>query len=350
VWKWTGLGGLTLAAGLLVSYLGWQQRRGGLVLAKTQLEAQQRQQQRMAEQAQERQSWETRTGLVPEALLKALPAFQKLEQDKAALERSLREIETVDEAQWKIVRRELRLSQDTLEDPEMLALCLKPQDMAQKERERQTLGVQVEENRRQRDRIQAILEHDLLHADMLSELDEKIIELQERLAYLEQQARVGQLAADGLEQARRATLHPARQILENEAGHLLGLISQGRYTRVSVDDEDLACRVFIAETQREEDPGILSQGTFDQFYLSLRLALGDILASGKKPPLLLDDPFATFDPERQERFLNWLKVRAQEQQVLIFTCRPDYLRLADKVIDLEPFRREAAPQAAKKGR
>jgi len=226
VWKWTGLGLLTLAGGLLVAYLGWQQRHSAQTLEKTQAEARQRQQQRVEAVEKERQAWQARTGLVPAELLKALPGCQQLEQDKAALERSLREIENVDEEQWKIVRRELRLLQDPLEDPELLTLVLKPQEIAQKERERQSLAVQVEENRRQRDRLQAILEHDVLHQDLLTEVDEKIGETRERLGYLEQQARVGQLAWEGLEQARRATLHPARQILETEAGRLLGLISR----------------------------------------------------------------------------------------------------------------------------
>ncbi|NTV52860.1 MAG: hypothetical protein HGA76_07610, partial [Candidatus Firestonebacteria bacterium] len=328
---------------LLSAFLGWQQRSRGRAARQVLGENRRQQQLRAEELAREREGWEARTGLSPEDLLKALPGTQKLLQDIAALERSLREIEPVDEAQWKIVRRELRLSQDTLEDPEMLMLFLKPQDIAQKERERQTLTAQWEENRRQRDRIQAILEHDSLHQDMLADLDEKLCETRERLAYLEQQARVGQLAWEGLEQARRATLHPARQILETEAGNLLGLISQARYAQVSVDDEDLACRIFISETQRWEDPGVLSEGTFDQFYLSLRLALGEILAGGKKPPLLLDDPFATFDAARQGRFLDWLKIRSREQQILIFTCRSDYARHAEQVIDLQKVRESATP-------
>jgi uncharacterized protein YhaN len=349
VWKWIGLGALTLVAGLLVSFLGWQQQRGGRILAQSAAENRRHRQQLAEEAAQARQAWIDRTGLNPEELLAALPASQKLAQDLAGLERSLREIEAVDEARWSLVRRELRLVQDTLDDPGMLTLALQPQEVVQKERERQTLGAQLEDNRRQRDRLQAILDHDALNQDLLAEGDEKIAETKERLAYLEQQARVGQLAAEGLEQARRATLHPARQILETEAGRLLALISRGRYTQVTVDDEDLACRVFIPETQHWEDPAILSQGTFDQFYLSLRLALGDILAGGKRPPLLLDDPFALFDPERQGRFLDWLKLRSQEQQVLLFTCRPDYAPWADRLVDLEKVR-GAEAGAGKQGR
>ena len=53
---------------------------------------------------------------------------------------------------------------------------------------------------------------------------------------------------------------------------------------------------------------------------------------------MLDDPFATFDAARQERFLDWLKIRSRKQQVLIFTCRPDYARYADQIINLEKFR------------
>lgn len=349
VWKWTGMGLLALTAGLFAIFLGWQQRRSRQASTQARDEALRQIQQKNQALLQERQAWLARTGLTPETLLQALPACQKFAQEMAALERSLREIEPVDEAQWKIVRRELRLAQDVLEDPALTMLLLKPQEVAQKERERQILSDQVEEQRRERDRLQAILDHVALHQDGLAELEEKIAETRERLSYLEQQAHVRQLAGEGLEQARRATLHPARQILENEAGSLLGMISRERYTQVSVDDEDLACRVFIPDTQRWEDPGVLSQGTFDQFYLSLRLALGDILAGGKKPPLLLDDPFSAFDADRQARFLDWLKIRSRQQQVLIFTCRQDYAPYAEKVIELESLK-EIQAREGKKGR
>jgi uncharacterized protein YhaN len=340
--KWPGLGGLTLALGTLVLGLGWQQRRKRSADQKM-LEVKFGERRQKAERmAQKRKLWNQLVGGNLEEVLKKWPESQQVLAQKNALERRWQESEALDEEQWKVVRRELRLLQDTLEDPALAGVILAPLEMARQERERQTLSVQIEENRRQRDKFQTLLEHDPAHYDRLVELDERIAEAKERQGYLEQQARIGQLAWDGLERARKATLHPARQILETEAGRLLGLISGGRYTQVSVDDEDLACQVLIPETNRWDDPSVLSHGTFDQFYLSLRVALGDILAGGKKPPLLLDDPFTTFDQERRERFLEWLKIRSAEQQILFFTCRKDYHKFADRVIDLEAMQVSAA--------
>jgi uncharacterized protein YhaN len=103
-----------------------------------------------------------------------------------------------------------------------------------------------------------------------------------------------------------------------------------------VDDEDLACKVYLGETNRWEDPAVLSQGAFDQFYLSLRLALAEVLANGKKSaPFLLDEPLAAFDSERLAQTLQWLRRAAQERQILLFTCRTDYNAAADHVIELE---------------
>jgi DNA repair exonuclease SbcCD ATPase subunit len=334
-WKqWMlGLGVLVMAS--VVWGLGWKRfQQQHEQTRKNEIERQ-AQQTQIATLREERQTWENRVGVRLEDILKRWPEAQQGVTQKSALERQVREHESVDEAQWSVVRRELRLLQDTLEDPALLPLLLEPLEMARKERDYQTLKVQVEEKRRQRDKLQALLEHDPINPDRLAEWDEMLTEGKDRLAYLEQQARIGQAALDGLERARKATLHPARQVLETQAGAILSTISAGRYTQMSVNDEDLACQILVPETQRWDDPNVLSHGTFDQFYLSLRLALGDILAGGKKPPLLLDDPFMTFDPERQSRFLEWLQHRSKEQQIMFFTCRTDYHRFADNVIEIQ---------------
>jgi uncharacterized protein YhaN len=336
-WHWPGLGWTLLALGLAGMGLAWQRQAGMQTRRRAWETAQSQRLAHAGALAEKRRSWEARIGLGLEAVLHAWPESQQRLAQKNALERRLRESDPVDEQSWSTVRRELRNLQDLLEDPGVRAYLLPPLEMARLERERAALAVKVDEHRRQRDRLQALLDHDPVHQDLLTELDESLAETSEKLVFLEQQARVGQFALEALEQARRATLHPARQILEAEAGRLLSEISAGRYTQISVNDEDLACRVLIPEINRWEDPSALSTGTFDQFYLSLRLALGDLLAGGKQPPLLLDDPFLSFDAQRQARFWQWLKKHARHQQVLFFTCRREYDEQADKVIDLDAY-------------
>ena len=66
----------------------------------------------------------------------------------------------------------------------------------------------------------------------------------------------------------------------------------------------------------------LSQGTADQLYLAVRLAICDlVLPQEKKAPLVLDDALITFDDGRMEAALTYLVQLARERQILLFTCQ-----------------------------
>ncbi|MBQ3514105.1 MAG: AAA family ATPase [Lachnospiraceae bacterium] len=69
----------------------------------------------------------------------------------------------------------------------------------------------------------------------------------------------------------------------------------------------------------------LSQGTIDQAYLALRLALIDIISeetAGQRLPLFLDDIFMQYDEPRRKSGVAFLKEYAKEGQVILFTPRP----------------------------
>ena len=66
----------------------------------------------------------------------------------------------------------------------------------------------------------------------------------------------------------------------------------------------------------------LSSGTTDQAYLSLRLAMTELITdNGERLPLMLDDVLLQYDAERAENALEYLKKYAQNAQILFFTCR-----------------------------
>ena len=84
----------------------------------------------------------------------------------------------------------------------------------------------------------------------------------------------------------------------------------------------------------EPEEPTLSRGTADQVYLAVRLALVEVLAEGCHPPLLLDDPFGTFDPPRLQAAMAMMRRVSEVNQVLLFTCRPEYEPFADRVFPL----------------
>ncbi|MFQ7550488.1 MAG: ATP-binding protein [Blautia marasmi] len=61
-----------------------------------------------------------------------------------------------------------------------------------------------------------------------------------------------------------------------------------------------------------------SQGTIEQVYLALRIAVGDIFCGEEPMPVLLDEVFAMYDEERMAETLRWLY--REKEQTIIFTC------------------------------
>ena len=74
----------------------------------------------------------------------------------------------------------------------------------------------------------------------------------------------------------------------------------------------------------------LSQGTADQLYLAVRLAVCELALPTDDPsPLVLDDALANFDDGRCALALEALARLGEERQILLFTCHSREARLAE---------------------
>ncbi len=73
----------------------------------------------------------------------------------------------------------------------------------------------------------------------------------------------------------------------------------------------------------------LSQGTKDQLYISLRFAINEVMAKTSGLPFLMDDAFVHFDMNRTEKMQKVLRRLAEEQQVILFTCRRELAEAAN---------------------
>ena len=99
----------------------------------------------------------------------------------------------------------------------------------------------------------------------------------------------------------------ATRFLEKRMVGDLARLSDGRYRRVRVDDRTLDISVFAPEKGDWASGSELSQGTLDQIYLTARLGLVRLLTGDRRPPLIFDDPFVTFDDARALRGLALLR-------------------------------------------
>ncbi len=74
----------------------------------------------------------------------------------------------------------------------------------------------------------------------------------------------------------------------------------------------------------------LSSGTTDQAYLSLRLALIELISDTKDAlPIIMDDSLAQYDDKRVKAAIKYLKEYSKEHQLILFTCHDSLKAIAD---------------------
>lgn len=132
----------------------------------------------------------------------------------------------------------------------------------------------------------------------------------------------------GIERFRRQQQGP----LLARAGDLFARLTEGRYQRLEVDEDDggavhvVARQADGAACQAER----LSEGTLDQLYLALRLAAieADVTA-GEPLPFIGDDLLVNFDDLRAAAALRVLADFSRVTQVILFTHHDHIAGMAD---------------------
>lgn len=188
--------------------------------------------------------------------------------------------------------------------------------------------------RERRARLEGMLEELRERGDEPIRLEEEAAALAARAARAQQMLDIVDQTARMLEEARALSVYPARELLERRAGDYLALATGGAYARVALDERTLRPQVWVATASAWKDVVDLSQGTSDQLYLCLRLALLDVIAGDRRPPLFLDEPFAHLDDTRRQMMTSLLSIAARDRQVVLFTCWPHYDAVADRVVTL----------------
>lgn len=176
---------------------------------------------------------------------------------------------------------------------------------------------------------------------------EALATAEETLAAAERRLRIYEDVLATLNAAERGTMKKAARFLEGRMARDVERITAGRYRRLRVDEGTLMFSVHSPETGSWIDVRRLSQGTLDALYLCARLGIVRQVTSPAAPPLLLDDPFVTFDEERATRALTLLKDMARDLQVILMTTSDRYDSLADNVVVLPaPTERDGSESVA----
>ena len=106
--------------------------------------------------------------------------------------------------------------------------------------------------------------------------------------------------------------------IRKRAGDLMGMLTAGKYTELGLSS-DLEISVNVDGNTRSIDA--LSKGTRDAAYISLRMALVELICGENPPPFTFDEGFSLLDDIRTRNMLTMLYAYTRNGgQSILFTC------------------------------
>ena len=106
--------------------------------------------------------------------------------------------------------------------------------------------------------------------------------------------------------------------ITEQAREFFSQLTGGRYDRLNLT-QDLTVNAATGEDVALRGIQWRSEGTMDQLYLALRLAVAKELTP--QAPLVLDDALVRFDDTRHALAMDILRQEAKSKQILLFTCQ-----------------------------
>ncbi len=181
---------------------------------------------------------------------------------------------------------------------------------------------------------------------MLREAEERVVELEEERQALE-------IAREELVAALRQVQEDIAPRIAPHASHWIREVTHGRYQDLLIDPTDgIRLSVFVPETGERKAIEQLSQGTIDQMYFALRLALIRLFSEegGTPLPIILDDSLVHFDEDRLREALRILGDLSREHQILLCTCQTrERLLLEEEGIAFHRVPLKPSPQTTASG-
>lgn len=151
-----------------------------------------------------------------------------------------------------------------------------------------------------------------------ADTERKLAQVNSRIGKLEEAYLALSIAQETLAEAAAELQRRFAPRISARAQELLGKMTDGRYDRLQLG-EDLSLRAGTIQEDTLREALWRSDGTMDQLYLALRLAVSGELTPGA--PLILDDALVRFDDDRLKAALEILRTEAESRQVILFSCQ-----------------------------
>jgi DNA repair protein SbcC/Rad50 len=192
-------------------------------------------------------------------------------------------------------------------------------DNGEAEEDLDTLEIDASETRKLADRLSGQVTERQKSARSVAEAEEALAAAELELQRVEELDRLTSKTLEFLDVARERVQRNIAPRLADSIAARLPQVTNGRYDEVRVDPDDLNIQVRAKGGLWREATRV-SQGTSEQIYLLLRLALAEhLVTADETAPLLLDDVMVQSDRERSTALLELLHEVSQTRQVILFS-------------------------------
>lgn len=157
-------------------------------------------------------------------------------------------------------------------------------------------------------------------------LRQQLAAVRVRIARLQQTYEALELAQSTLAAATAELQRRFAPKIAEEAQKIFGRLTEGRYDRLTIG-QDLSLQAGAGEESILHTTLWRSEGTVDQMYLALRLAVSRALMPDGL--LVMDDALVRFDDVRHKAAMEILKEDAEKRQIILFTCQERELGFAE---------------------
>lgn len=152
-----------------------------------------------------------------------------------------------------------------------------------------------------------------------TEISETLLAVEHELDVLREKFDAYVMAIDAIEAAGGKLREGISPKIAKSASVIMSKLSCGKYSEIGIDPDFAMTFTDGASTHTAD---CFSAGTSDMAYISLRLALMEVLFTKSKPPLIFDESFARTDDARLSAALTLISegLEGCSSQSLIFTC------------------------------
>ena len=150
----------------------------------------------------------------------------------------------------------------------------------------------------------------------LVQIDEEIKNVLDQINKCKKELSSVDLAIETLKESMNEVRRTVGPKLNKSVSEMFACLTKNKYEEIKVDNN---YEMLVRSKNSIFKGNYLSNGTYDQLYLSLRIALIELLFKEEKCSLILDDAFVQYDDKRREEALMLINEKINGQ-ILIFTC------------------------------